>query len=59
MGAGLAAGCVRAPRKSRQARAKPSRRVGESSWLTEKRRTLMRRLSITVDLRPMRMVSKM
>ena len=32
--------------------------AGESSWLTEKRRTLMRRLSITVDLRQMRTVSK-
>ena len=56
MGAGLAAGCVRAPRKSRQASAKPSRRV---ELATEKRRTLMRRLSITVDLCQMRTVSKM
>ena len=32
--------------------------AGESSWLTEKRRTLMGRLSITVDLRQMWTVSK-
>ena len=51
MGAGLTAGCVRAPRKGRHPQA------GESGCVTGKRRTLMRRLSTAVDLREMRMVS--
>ena len=55
MGAGQAAGCVRAPRKGRQA---SETQAGESSRLTEKRRTLKRRLSTAVNLRETRMVSK-
>ena len=48
-------GCVRAPRKGRLA---SETQAGESSRLTEKRRTLMRRLSTAVNLRKTPMVSK-
>ena len=54
MGAGLAAGCVRATRKGR------GQTTGGSQMLVlmEKRRTLKLRLSTAVNLRETRMVSK-